>query len=165
MTRMCRHHFALPMPKKTTKTAQQAAKEANFAAKPSFTAIYAEKLSLKNDYRKEMINTRMKWKQEDLEDRKAARLAAQFEAERQKRLERKHQLLMETISTENVRKKARADYDHALQLAFETHKASFAHEKLMVEAASKTALLQTLFASNKTTYEIRALLEIVETAE
>jgi hypothetical protein len=53
----------------------------------------------------------------------------------------------------------------ALALAHETHKASFAQEKLMAEAASKIALLQTLFSSNKTTDEIRALLQIVETAE
>jgi hypothetical protein len=144
------------------KTPQQVAKDMAVSTKPSFTSIYAEKLSLKADYRTSLIVTRDKWKAQELEERRLARVEALMETKRQNRLARKHLLTMETLAAEAAMKKARVEFENSLNLTIEKSRANFAHEKQMAEQNRRTALLTTLLASNKTPDEIKSLLPIID---
>jgi hypothetical protein len=150
--------------KKQTKSPQVVSKETNTSAKPSFTAIYAECLNLKADYRNSLISTRDKWKAQDLEERRVARVTALMESQKQARYVRKHQLAMEAIAAEQAMKKARVEFENALELTIKKSESDFQHQKDMAEANRRTALLTTLLASNKTPEEIKSLLPIIDGA-
>ncbi|CAM6109715.1 unnamed protein product [Calypogeia fissa] len=129
-------------------------KEALAPPKPSFANIYADKINLKSDYRKELIQSRDKWKTEDLAERREARAEdlaerreARAEASWQRKQDREHQFELERITAENSIKKAKADQDHALQLA---------------KAIRKTTLLNTLLQAGASADHIRLLLPIIE---
>jgi hypothetical protein len=77
-----------------------------------------------------------------------------METQRQNQLSRKHLLTMEALAVEAAMKKARVEFENALNLTIEKSKANFAHEKQMVEQNRRTALLTTLLASNKMPNEI-----------
>ncbi|CAM6128962.1 unnamed protein product [Calypogeia fissa] len=111
--------------------------------KPSFAAIYAEKNAQKADFRLNLIQSRDKWKSEDLEERRQARLEA---AERH-RADRDHQVFLQDVAAQNTAKKSKADQQYALEMALESR---------------QTSLLNTLFASNKTPEEIQALLPLIK---
>jgi hypothetical protein len=62
------------------KTLQQVARDVAASTKINLTSIYAEKLSLKADYRNSLID---KWKAQELKERRRARVEALKETKQQ----------------------------------------------------------------------------------
>ncbi|CAM6089588.1 unnamed protein product [Calypogeia fissa] len=140
-------------------------KEALAPPKPSFANISADKINLKSDYRKELIQSRDKWKAEDLAERREARAEASW----QRKQDREHQFELERITTENSIKKAKADLEHKFKLerittenAMMKAKADQDHALQLAKATRKTALLNTLLQAGASIDHIRSLLPIIE---
>lgn len=136
---------------RSSRTSPAARKEANASAanatsKNSFTAIYADRVNLKSDYRKEMISSKDKWKAQDLLDRREARADAAKREESKALLERKHQIRLENVASLNVMKKVRVEQE-------------FAREDR--KDARRNSLLQTLLGSARPPSEIMELLPIL----
>ncbi|CAM6114749.1 unnamed protein product [Calypogeia fissa] len=132
--------------KPTGKTPAQALEDKQVTSKPAMAAIYSERLNLKAKYRKELIDTRDRWKGAELAERREARIEAKAEAEGSGKQLRKHQLLLEKKHAVNVEKKAKLDAEHAM---------------LMAKAERKTQLLLELIRSNKSEDELSKLLDLV----
>ncbi|CAM6103523.1 unnamed protein product [Calypogeia fissa] len=142
---------------KTPMMTAQAAEDKQVTSKPTMAAIYSERLNLKVEYRKELIDTRDRWKGVELAERREARIEAKVEVEESAKQLQKHQLLLEKKHVVNVEKKAKLDVEHAMLKA----KVDSEQAMLMAKADRKTQLLLELIRSNKLEDELSKLLDLV----
>ncbi|CAM6117580.1 unnamed protein product [Calypogeia fissa] len=89
--------------------------------KPSFAAIYAKKNAQKANFQLNLIQSKDKWKAEDLEERTQARLEA---AERHW-ADRDPQVFLQDVAAENAAKKSKADQQYSLEMALEAPKSRY----------------------------------------